>query len=647
LDNLRIHPDTIEEVKDRVDIVDVISEYVVLKKKGKDYQGLCPFHQEKTPSFTVSHTKQMYYCFGCQAGGNAIKFLMEAGKYSFTETLLELARRYQISVRTLEPAQREELQRQISRREQLLNIVAVAVDFYRHALNQPTGKDALTYLQEVRGLSMAAIQNWQFGYAPPGWDSLYKYLVQMKEYPVKLVEAAGLILARKDDNGYYDRFRNRVLIPIFDVSGKAIGFGGRSLGDEQPKYLNSPETELFDKGRTLFALNRAKESISKLDKALVVEGYFDAISLHEAGITNTVACLGTALSEGQIKQLLRYCESKQVVLNFDADRAGITATQRAIGAIADLAYAGQIQLRILNLSGDKDADDFIKNYGVTAYAEVLENAPLWIDWQIEKAIESQDLNTPGGNLEAVRQCVRILAAIADPHQRLHYVQKAGNLLSNGRSRLVPLTIDNLQTSIKKYRSAIARKEATNTAEIAEIEPEVETFIDPDRELLQRAESLLLRIYLNFPESRLEILNCLDEAELIFTIPSYQFIWQKIIDIVQNGELELEGDLLIDRLQDLSISFPPEYSHLNSLFHLNEKDAKDIQRHPQTIRAAIACLAKIAAEKECKYYLGQWQSLTEPADSHRKQEFYQLFYQTKQKLRELEGDRHIANLLNDF
>ncbi|NEP41560.1 MAG: DNA primase, partial [Okeania sp. SIO2H7] len=308
MNNFRFHQDTITEVKERADIYDVISEHIVLKKRGKDYVGLCPFHEEKTPSFTVSTSKQMYYCFGCGAGGNALKFLMEVGKSSFSDVVLDLARRYQIQIKTESPENRQEFQRQISLREQLYEILAMANSFYQHALRQSQGKIALEYLKFSRQITEETIQKFQLGYAPNGWETIYGYLVEQKGFPVELVEKAGLILPRKSGNSYYDRFRDRLMIPINDAQGRVIGFGGRTLSDEQPKYLNSPETELFDKGKTLFCLDKAKTAISKLDKAVVVEGYFDAIALHAAGINNVVASLGTALSSIQIKQLLRYTE---------------------------------------------------------------------------------------------------------------------------------------------------------------------------------------------------------------------------------------------------------------------------------------------------------------------------------------------------
>ena len=259
----RLHPDTIEEVQQRVDIVDVISEHIVLRKRGKDYLGLCPFHNEKTPSFSVSQDKQLYYCFGCSQGGNTYKFLMEVGKQSFAEVVLDLARRYHVDVKTVEPEQRQEIQRQQTLKEQLYEILAVASSFFKYALRQSQGEIALTYLRQQRNIEETTIDRFQLGYAPAGWETLYRYLVEQKRYPVNLVEQAGLIKPRKTGGGYYDVFRDRLIIPIMDLQGRVIGFGSRSLRDEDmPKYLNSPETPLFDKSKTLFALDKARSNIS-------------------------------------------------------------------------------------------------------------------------------------------------------------------------------------------------------------------------------------------------------------------------------------------------------------------------------------------------------------------------------------------------
>lgn len=452
MNNPRLHPDTIEDVKQRTDIVDVISDYVVLKKRGKDFQGLCPFHDEKTPSFSVSPGKQMYYCFGCGAGGNSIKFLMELRKQSFSEVVFDLARRYQISIKTLHPEQHQELQRQLTLKEQLFEIMAVAASFYQHALRQSQGEIALDYLQQKRQLSEETIQSFQLGYAPTGWETLYRYLIEQKRYPVTLVEQAGLIKLRKTGSGYYDQFRDRLMIPILDTQGRVIAFGSRTLGNDEPKYLNSPETPLFDKSKTLFALDKARQGIIQADQAVIVEGYFDAIALHAADIKNVVASLGTAFSQDQLKQLLRYSESKQVIFNFDADNAGTQATQRAIEELSSLVYSGQVQLRVLNLPDGKDADEFLKSSStaVDIYRQRLKDAPLWLDWQIQQLLKDKDLKQADHFQQAAKNMIILLKKLEDDNQRTHYIRYCAEILAQGDSRLISLQMKNLLAQLKSH-----------------------------------------------------------------------------------------------------------------------------------------------------------------------------------------------------
>jgi DNA primase len=667
----RLHPDTIEEVKAKVDIVDVIGGHVVLKKRGKDYLGSCPFHQEKSPSFSVSPTKQMYYCFGCQAGGNAINFLMELGKQSFTEVVLDLARRYQVQVQTLEPEQRQELQRRLSQREQLYEILAITASFYQHALNQPQGEKALNYLKQERAFSDETIQSFQLGYAPAGWETLANYLIEQKKFPPQAIVAAGLIITRKNETSYYDRFRDRLMIPIRDLRGRVIGFGGRTLSDEQPKYLNSPETELFDKGNTLYGLDRAKDSISKTDRAVVVEGYFDVIALHTAGITSAVAALGTALSLAQVKQLVKFTESKQIILNFDADKAGNIAAERAIGEVTDLAYQGQLQLRILNLPTGKDADEFLKNHSQQDYLDLLNRAPLWLDWQIDKAIEHQDLTQAEQYQAATQKIIKLLQNITDGTTRTHYLKKSASLLSADDSRMVPLLIENLQTAIKGLKPLPEPKFGINSAPVnkftqshqsqssapaaleyndpididSEESVEIATIsIHPNQRLIEQAESLLLRIYLHYPMHRLTIIDELDSANLTFILTHHSLLWEQIITLSsqgdKQGQIDYLDERLISKLQDSIAEHPAQADRVKHLFNLDEHTAEEIQRSPLVLRAAIACLEKFACEQKRKYYLNKLQS-PEPDDLAKKVEYYQAFITTQQRLQELEKQRNVT------
>ncbi|MGF2038899.1 MAG: DNA primase [Nostoc sp. CmiVER01] len=646
----RLHPDTIEEVKLRADIVDVVSEYVVLRKRGKDFVGLCPFHDEKSPSFTVSQTKQMYYCFGCQAGGNAIKFVMELGKRSFADVVLDLARRYQVPVQTLLPEQRQELQRQLSLREQLYEVLATSAQFYQHALRQSQGQKALQYLQSNRQFKEETIQQFGLGYAPAGWETLYRYLVEDKHYPVQILEKAGLIKPRREGGGYYDVFRDRLMIPIRDVQGRVIAFGGRTLTDEQPKYLNSPETELFSKGKTLFALDQAKGGISQLDQAVVVEGYFDAIALHAAGINNAVASLGTALSLEQVRLILRYTESKQLVLNFDADKAGTNAAERAIGEIADLAYKGEVQLKILNLPDGKDADEYLHSHTPEDYGELLKNAPLWLDWQIQQIIQNRDLKQATDFGQVTQQIVKLLKNIANSDTRNYYVSYCAEILSLGDTRLIPLRVENLLTQIAPPPATYSKPVSARIAWGSSKSPlrtdainRVSTHspLPTERSLLEHAEALLLRIYLHCPEQRQVIIDELEERDLQFSLSHHRFLWQQILEISSvDGETRnfASPPDLISSLQDQFLEFGSEMGLISHLFHVDEKTQKEILRTPQVVQAAIACMDLVMLEKRYRHFLKLWQQTDPEAEPERYESYYQAFYAEKIKLQQIDRQR---------
>jgi DNA primase len=606
----RIHPDTIEAVKQQVNIVDVVSDHVVLKKQGKDFVGLCPFHDDKSPSFSVSPSKQFYYCFSCGAGGNAFKFLMELGKTSFAEVALDLAQRYQVPVQTLEPAQRQELQRQLSLREQLYEILAVATRFYEHALHQPQGQEALAYLQDQRQLKPEIIQQFQLGYAPAGWSTLYGYLVEQKRYPVKLVEQAGLIVPRKGGSGYYDRFRARLMIPIQDVKGRVIGFGGRTLTGEDPKYLNSPETELFDKGKTLFGLDKARGQIAKDDRAILVEGYFDVIALHGAGVTNTVAALGTALGVNQIKQLLRYSESKQIILNFDADGAGQKAAQRTIAEVEDLAYQGQIQLRVMNLPGGKDADEYLKQYSGPDYRDLLDRAPLWIDWQIQQILQHQDLKQSDQFQLAVQGLVKLLGKLPNTTLRTHYIHHCAELLGQGESRVALRLEEDLRQQVKGQRWHGQSRKWEKPG---------------DGTVRERAEGDLLRLYLHSPEVRSNLRATLSQRQVNFSIFAHRLLWRQICELegdgvdreanreTSNRETHLGRDYwgtdldLVTLVQERVTDFPAEaMARILPILQLTETGRIELSRPHLVIRGATATLERLRSEKRCRHLLDSWQ-----------------------------------------
>ena len=628
----RLHPDTIEAIKERVDIVDVISEYVVLKKKGKDYSGLCPFHDEKSPSFSVSPTKQVYYCFGCGQGGNTFKFLMELGKRSFGDVVLELANRYQVPIKTLEPEQKKELQRQLSQREQLYEILAVTTAFYQHVLYQPQGEKALNYLKEKRGLKPEIIQQFQLGYSPEGWETLYRYLVEQKHYPLALVEQAGLIKARKTNNGYYDQFRDRLMIPIQDIQGRVIGFGSRTLGTDEPKYLNSPETPLFDKGKTLFGLDKAKNSIQKQDQAIVVEGYFDVIALHAAGFTHAIAALGTAFSTDQLKLLLRYTDSKQVIFNFDADKAGTKATQRAIGEIEPLIYSGQVNLRVLNLPEGKDADEFLKSSpdSIQQYQELINNSPLWFDWQIQQLLVNRNLKQADHFEQVGKGMIQLLDQLEDSNKKSYYLQYCAEILSQGDTRLLPIQVDNLLSQLKNGLTAGSQNQKRSSQKFAN---------SNTHGLLQEAEILLLQIYLHCPECRAEVIQKLEEKDLMFSYSHHRFLWQKILEIQDSMDLGRDSNnRLFSLLQDVYLEYPEQMKQVQLLFHLSENDTEDIFRASMSIPSAIAAIEKISVEQYSQYCLVKWEEFLTINDIERSQYYYQELLKSKQEIEMLNQQR---------
>ena len=557
-----------------------------------------------------------------------LSFLMEVGKQSFSEVIFDLAQRYQIPIKTLEPEQRKELQRELSLKEQLYEILAVATGFYQHALSEAQGEVALTYLTQTRGVDRETIQNFQLGYAPKGWEALYHYLVEVKRYPLELVAEAGLIKKRNSGSGYYDRFRDRLMIPIHDSRGRAIGFGGRALGDEQPKYLNSPDTPLFDKSQTLFALDKAKNSIVKQDRVVIVEGYFDAIALHTAGITNAVASLGTALTKTQLRQILRYTESKNIILNFDADAAGKKATQRAINELETLVYSGQVQLKILHLPNGKDADEFLHSSAeaVKKYCQYLNQAPLWLDWQIQQLLAGKNLKDAIEFQKVAENMVKLLKQIKNSNQRLHYLSHCAELLSQSDGRLISFYTQNLAKQLKKPQVRTGTKQSAKM-----------TTISLTNEKLKRAEELLLLIYLQCPHYRTKIIELLENKDLLFSFPQHRFLWHQIIDAQENHLKKLEDydNYLLQLIQDYLIEYPQQMQQLSHFFYLNEHSQETISRPELQINSAIASLEIVTYEKYISYCFEQWETLREP---ELRQYYYRELQNAKRQIHNLNQQR---------
>ena len=401
--------EVIEEVRSKNDIVDVISGYVGLKKKGSSYFGLCPFHNEKSPSFSVSRQKQMYYCFGCGAGGNVFTFIMEYENFSFVEALKFLADR--AGVELPEQEYSKEARERADTRAVLLEINKMAAQYYYVQLKSAQGVQALTYLKN-RGLSDDTIRAFGLGYSNKYSNLLYQYL-RSKGYQTDMIARAGLISV-DERHGASDKFWNRVMFPIMDVNSRVIGFGGRVMGDGQPKYLNSPETMIFDKGRNLYGLNRARSS--KKPYFLLCEGYMDVISLHQAGYTNAVASLGTALTPGHASLIKRYVQ--EVYLTYDSDEAGTRAALRAVPILKDVG----ITARVIRMDPYKDPDEFIKNLGSDAFEERIGKARNGFMFSLEILEKNYDMHSPEGKTDFMREAARRLTEFDEEIERNNYIE---------------------------------------------------------------------------------------------------------------------------------------------------------------------------------------------------------------------------------
>lgn len=603
----RLHPRTIDAVKERADIVDVVGEHVVLKKKGREFVGVCPFHDDSKPSMTVSPQKQFYYCFSCGAGGNSIKFLMEFQRQSFSDVVLDLARRYQLPVETVDGPQQERLRQQLSRRDHLHRALALASGWFRSQLKSASGTEALAYLRDQRGLSDATMETFALGYAPDQWDGLLKHLQHVEGLSPELLESAGLVVPRKGGNGFYDRFRGRVIVPIRDRQGRVIGFGGRSLDGSDPKYLNSPETEVFEKGKHLFGLDQAANAIRKDDRAVVVEGYFDVIALHAAGITNAVASLGTALSGQQITQLCRCSDGKRIVLNFDADRAGIRAANRAIGEVEQLALQGQLELRVLHTPSGKDPDEYLKDHGAGDYRALLDQAPLWLDWQIEQVLEDRDLTKADQFQQAVSGLVELLGKLPQSAIRTHYLQQVAERLSGGQGRLALQLEQDLRQQVQgqRWHGRSARHE--KAGEVSQRE---------------RCEAEILRIYLHCPMHRSQVRCELRQRELEdFALQHHRLLWSAITDLeegnIGSGRLEaisrgkdpgLElADLDLPRLltDQLLLENSALVARLTPLLEPAELQRLALARPMDVLRGTAAILERQKSHKRCRHLLEAW------------------------------------------
>ena len=606
-----IHPRTIQEVKDKADIVDVISEHIVLKKKGKEFVGICPFHDDSKPSMTVSPAKQFYYCFSCGAGGNSIKFLMEFTRNNFTDVVLSLAKKNDINVINVDGPQQEIYKKQLSRREELYKILRVTKEWFKSQLNNSLGKEAHHYLTSQRNLNIKNINDFELGYAPNSWNDLFNYLSKVEKFPLKLILSAGLVISKDNTDKVYDRFRNRLIVPIFDMQGRVVAFGGRSLDGQEPKYLNSPETEVFEKGKMLFAFDKASSNIRKRDKAVVVEGYFDVISLHSKGITNSVASLGTALNKYQISQLCRCTDSKNIIINFDSDNAGRLATKRVINEVESLSLHDQINLKILQIKSFKDPDEYLKGNTPEDYFNLIDNASFWIDWEIDQIFDNKDLSKSDIFQNVISSLVKLLSKFPQSATRTHYLQKVSERLSMGQARLAIKFEEDLRKQVKGFRWHGRSKKFEQPSEVSQRE---------------KNESEIIYYYLHCPEHRLFIREELLKREInIFNTEYIRLIWESISTIeVNNLSANYLDDLKDPNNKQLNneftsinlISLLPDHLALNDLevsnkintfINPDELFLTTLKNSKHNLLGTLSLLERYKSLKRCRHLIESWGS----------------------------------------
>ena len=560
----------VDEVRAAADIVKIVGDYVKLRKAGANYMGLCPFHQEKTPSFAVHPAKQIFHCFGCGVGGDVFKFVMTIDSLSFPEALRRVAEKVGITISESFGEAAYDPNTRV--RAALYKMHEAAAKFFAGQLTGTAeGRMARVYLED-RGLNDEAVGRFRLGYAPGDGQALIRHLSgavgEMAQGDAgkmsELLAKSGLIGHDAERNRFYDRFRRRIVFPIAGDSGKVVAFAGRALGDEQPKYLNSPETPIYTKGRVLYHLDRAAQAIRKLDYAILVEGYMDCIAVASIGIENVVASCGTSLTEGQIRLLARY--SRRIVVNYDPDSAGVAATERSLALLLEEGF----EAKVLALPGKLDPDSFIRKEGSGRYRELLSGAPTYLDYLTDRAIATHNLATPEGKVGAANAVLPYLARVPNPMLR---AELAGRLAE--RLRLDP---------------RLLREELRRVGGSARSEVRIQTASATPKTTV--AEKELLRAFVENQELADELLSQMVEQgmlEGLLTEP----IFKRLLELRLRGEKAepsaLEEPLNAETRQALYESLfwavePPDRGRIDR--HLQSLRARRARRELDTSRAAI-------------------------------------------------------------
>jgi len=548
--------DVIRRVRDSVDIYDLISGYVSLRKTGKNWQGLCPFHSEKTPSFSVNPDKQIFHCFGCGVGGDAFKFLELQEGLNFPEAVRKLADRAGITLPVSGP--RGDEKKSEDERKVLLRIVADAADYFQRELEGPAGSAARAYLAK-RGVSEQVVKDFSLGYARPEWDGLLKHLKQ-KGHPAGLMERAGLVVKRSEGEGHYDRFRGRIIFPIRDISGSVIAFGGRVMDDSLPKYLNSPETPLYSKSNVLYCLDKAKDAARKNDHFIIVEGYLDAIACHQYGVRNAVATLGTALTDGHLRMMRRF--TKQLKLNFDPDPAGVKAALRSF----DLFAGSGMQVKVVSLPGGDDPDTFLKKSGFEGFTTCLREAVPLMDFILRQVVKGG----AGASIDEKKswedEMLGFIAKLPSGIERDHYLKK---------------TAEALDVSEATLRQDLAQRRPAMTG------PRKQEAVPARTTRRPKSEEILLHLMLRDVSIAREIQGAISSED--FTDPLIQRAVTKIYQALNSGAIVDFRSLLTEGDDELN----------GLISHYSVLGTEEYDDQEKTWRDCVDLLKKQDPEKEIK------------------------------------------------
>jgi len=511
---LKFSSDLLEEIRNRCDIVDIISEYVPLKQAGKSFKGLCPFHGEKTPSFMVSPEKQLFHCFGCGEGGNVFNFLMKYEKISFFEAVKMLAKKSGVSL-PVDEEKENFLNRQKERLYKLNNLTA---NYYRECLFKTNqGKKIINYLKK-RGINDTSVEKYKLGYAPSGWDVLTNFL-KKKGYSYEELTKARIINKSKIEGKYIDYFRDRIIFPIFNLSGRVIGFGGRVLDDSLPKYINSPETLVYNKGSNLYSLNFAKEDIRKKGYLIIVEGYTDVLITQQYEFNNVAASLGTALTARQIDLIKRFTDI--VLIAYDADSAGNMATLRSL----DLLVKAGLEVKVIDLPQGYDPADFLIKKGKTPFQNLIDGSLSLIDYKLKLLYSKYSIKTIEGKVKVIKGIIPTLSIMGDENELRAQIVKISEELK--------LTEEAIRIDLVKYKKGL--KEF------------IPSFINPDSESGNiKAEKILIGCMLENEQIAQNILKKLKAKD--FTVPLHRQIVEAIEKILKDDKI-IDSQKVIDCLND--------------------------------------------------------------------------------------------------